>query len=203
MNDSACNSGAFKSGIGRAGYGDRALLSSSAGVAGFTLVGALREDCAGGVRALHVAVTPEMAPVVTAAADEAARDDDRCWRAKVTARPSAEVLEGLRRNGGQVDVWVPDSSIWVQLATKAGVGIASQAGPVATSPVVLATPAVAEASAGPAGRRRGTCPPHWWELPPRRDRLARSRAVGAGHAALLGSGTPRAVVQPVASTGPA
>jgi Ca-activated chloride channel family protein len=120
-----------------------------AGVAGTALGGPLmREDCPGGVRVLDVAVTPEMAPVVTEAADAAARDEDRCWRAKVTARPSADVLDDLRRDGGQVDVWVPDSSIWVRLASKAGVGIASQAGPVATSPVVLAIPSAAARGLG-------------------------------------------------------
>jgi Ca-activated chloride channel family protein len=122
------------------------------GAAASALVGPLlREDCPGGVRVLHVAVTPEMAPVVTEAAD-AERDDDRCWRAQVTARPSADVLDDLKRDAGRFDVWVPDSSIWVQLATKAGVGFDSQAGPVATSPVVLAVPASTAAGLGWPGR---------------------------------------------------
>ena len=109
-----------------------------AGVAGSAVVRPLlREDCPGGVRVLNVAVTPEMAPVVTEIAEAAARDEDRCWRAQVTASPSADVLDDLRRDDAQVDVWVPDSSIWVQLATRAGVRIASQAGPVATSPAGL------------------------------------------------------------------
>lgn len=118
------------------------LLLVLAGAAASALVGlSLGDGCAGPVRVLKVAVTPEMAPVVAEAAEANARDGDRCWRAQVTARASADVLDDLERDAGGVDVWVPDSSIWVRLATRAGVSITSRAGPVATSPVVLAIPA--------------------------------------------------------------
>ncbi len=124
-----------------------------AGVAGNALVSPLlRENCPGGVRVLNVAVTLEMAPVVTEIAETAARDEDRCWRAEVTSNPSPDVLDELKRDDSRVDVWIPDSSIWVQLATEAGVRIVSQAGPVATSPAVLAIPASTAQELGWPGR---------------------------------------------------
>ena len=153
--------GSGQQGSGRQGSGQQGSVGLAAavglslvvaGIAGSALVGPLlREDCPGGVRLLRVAVTPEMAPVVTEAADDE-RAGNRCWRAQVTARPSADVLDDFERNAGQVDVWVPDSSIWVRLAARAGVGIASQAGPVATSPVVLAVPASTAEGLGRPGR---------------------------------------------------
>ena len=111
-----------------------------AGVAGVLVRGrVLGDGCPGGVRVLSVAVTPEMARVVAQAAEQAAQDAGGCWRAKVRARPSADVLEDLRLGVAKVDVWIPDSSMWVRLATSSGVRIASEAGPLAMSPVVAST----------------------------------------------------------------
>jgi ABC-type molybdate transport system substrate-binding protein len=120
-----------------------------AGVAGVLFKGhVLGDRCTGGVRVLSAAVTPEMAPVVTQVAKRAAQDAGGCWRAKVTARSSADVLQDLRLGATNVDVWIPDSSMWVQLATRSGVRIASEAGPLAMSPVVLAMPAPAAKKLG-------------------------------------------------------
>jgi Ca-activated chloride channel family protein len=125
------------------------LSLAVAGVAGVLLRGrVLGDGCPGGVRVLSVAVTPEMAPVVEQVAERAAQDAGGCWRAKVTARPSADVLEDLRRGVANVDAWIPDSSIWVRLATSSGVRITSEAGPLAISPVVLAVPAQAAKKLG-------------------------------------------------------
>jgi Ca-activated chloride channel homolog len=125
------------------------LSLAVAGVAGVLLRGrVLGDGCPGGVRVLSVAVTPEMAPVVEQAAEKAAQDTGGCWRAKVTARSSADVLEDLRLGVANVDAWIPDSSMWVRLATSSGVRIASEAGPLAMSPVVLAMPAQAAKKLG-------------------------------------------------------
>jgi hypothetical protein len=121
-------------------------------------------DCPDGVRTLRVAATPEMATVVRAAADRATEGGDAadCRRVDVQALASAEVLDELSRSdrapsegtpaegagseaapadGPRPDVWIPDSSVWIGRAADAGVVPASQAAPIATSPVVLAVPA--------------------------------------------------------------
>ncbi len=135
----------------RSAWGERGALGVAAAVVGSLVVAGigglaalrsrLSDGCPGGARVLRVAVTPELAPVVARTARSAA--DGQCWRADVQARPAAEVLDALRhdrRDRRTFDVWVPDSSVWVREAETAGVPFASEAGPVATSPVVLAVP---------------------------------------------------------------
>src|SRR5690348_10022164 len=90
-------------------------------------------DC---TRTLRVTATPEIAPVVAAAAD---RLGDTCARVLVTPQESAataDVLAGPRAK--QPDVWIPESTVWLQRtqarrAWDLPVGGTS----VASSPVVL------------------------------------------------------------------
>ena len=90
-------------------------------------------DC---TRTLRVTATPEIVPVIRAAAD---RMNDPCARVVVRAEESATtggVLAEARAD--QPDVWVPESTVWLQRtqaerAWELPVGGTS----VATSPVVL------------------------------------------------------------------
>ncbi len=90
-------------------------------------------DC---TRTLRVTATPEIVPVIEAAAD---RMGDPCARVVVRAEESATTGAFLAEAGAdQPDVWVPDSTVWLQRtqaerAWELPVGGTS----VATSPVVL------------------------------------------------------------------
>jgi len=123
------------------------LCLAAAGVAALVAPD-LGKECRDGVHVLEVASAPEMAPVVAEAARTAGASGRGCWRAKVTARPAVNVLDDLKRGRGHWDVWIPDSAVWVRFAADAGVPLASQAGPLATSPVVLGLPASAAEQLG-------------------------------------------------------
>ena len=90
-------------------------------------------DC---TRTLRVTATPEIVPVIEAAAD---RMGDPCARVVVRAEESATTGAVLAEaRGDQPDVWVPESTVWLQRtqaerAWELPVGGTS----VATSPVVL------------------------------------------------------------------
>ena len=103
------------------------------------------EDCAA-ARPLAVTAAPDIAPVVDAAARRVA-DADPCFQVRVTSRASALVAEELViSDGGEYpDVWVPESTRWLQHAQGSGAWDVPVTGTsVASSPVVLA---VAEDSA--------------------------------------------------------
>lgn len=101
---------------------------------------------------LSVAASPDIAPGLRTVADHARRadirSDGRCLDVKVISRPAYEVADALGetdRNPG-FQVWVPDSSVWVERATTSPVSAASldTLGRVASSPVtVAATPTAA------------------------------------------------------------
>jgi hypothetical protein len=101
-------------------------------------------DC---TRTLRVTATPEIAPVVEAAAD---RLGGTCARILVTPQESAataDVLAGPEAE--QPDVWIPESTVWLQRtqarrAWDLPVGGTS----VASSPVVLGVTKVAAARLG-------------------------------------------------------
>ena len=90
-------------------------------------------DC---TRTLRVTATPEIAPVVEAAAD---RLGDTCARVLVTPQESAATADALAGpEAKQPDVWIPESTVWLQRtqarrAWELPVGGTS----VASSPVVL------------------------------------------------------------------
>ncbi|NJC86881.1 VWA domain-containing protein [Planosporangium mesophilum] len=117
-----------------------------------------------------MAATPELEPALRATTQEWTanhpRVGDKCVVVEVKAAESADVaaaiaaqggttLPGLTPVGGDVrvpDVWIPDSSIWVQ-RVKAAVpdAVVGEAPSVARSPVVLAMPQPVAASVGLAG----------------------------------------------------
>lgn len=84
-------------------------------------------------RPVRVAVSPDLAPVVTSVAERLA--GARCSAFRVRSQDPASVAAGLRAgNDDTVDVWVPDSSVWLQRVGRSD----DSAGSVAHSPVVLA-----------------------------------------------------------------
>ncbi|WP_018682624.1 substrate-binding and VWA domain-containing protein [Actinokineospora enzanensis] len=87
---------------------------------------------------LRVVVTPDIAPVVDAAAK---RVGDGCARVDVTVKPAATAVDAmLVTDGSQLpDVWIPDSSLWLRRAQEKGVWPAEVSGTsLASSPIVLA-----------------------------------------------------------------
>ena len=114
--------------------------------------------CSGGVRTLNVAVTPELAGIVTEVARTVdARRDGACTRTRVTARSSsevasAEVASSLRRSPAPAvavpDVWIPDSSSWLRRSAVGALRLPARRQSVARSPIVVAVAAQAAASLG-------------------------------------------------------
>lgn len=108
---------------------------------------------------LDVLAAPQVAPVVAAVA--AARERATgCAVADVTATEPVKALARLTERGAaRPDVWVPDSSIWLDRAATAGVRLPGGAPSLATSPVVLAaapgSPAFDAYVAAQAGARLG------------------------------------------------
>ncbi|MEU2586875.1 substrate-binding and VWA domain-containing protein [Streptomyces avermitilis] len=93
---------------------------------------------------LKIAASPDVAPALRAAADEARTknitSDGHCLDIHVTARDSYQVTDSLL-SGRKSDVqaWVPDSDLWVQRVTAdARATQVTQAGNIASSPVVAA-----------------------------------------------------------------
>jgi len=111
------------------------------------------ESCRSNAVRLTVAASPDITPGLRTVADHARksgiRSDGRCLDVKVTSRPAHEVAKALgdadRTPGFQV--WVPDSSVWVERAATSPVSAAplDTLGGIASSPVtVAATPTAAE-----------------------------------------------------------
>ncbi|MEV3861310.1 substrate-binding and VWA domain-containing protein [Streptomyces sp. NPDC050095] len=114
-------------------------------------------DSCGGTVHLDVAASPDVAPALTAAADQAREQkvtsDGNCLDVTVTARDSYKVATDLRAGKGKPDyqVWVPDSDLWLQRVeqnTKATPVAA--AGNIASTPIgVGMVPAAAKAFGWP------------------------------------------------------
>jgi Ca-activated chloride channel family protein len=132
-----------------AGLTTGALVLAGCGV-GLSLRQHGGADCPGGVHPLTVAVTPELAGIVT----EVARSVDAdpagvCTHAVVAARTSSAVATSLRAAGpggarSRPDVWIPDSSSWFRHSALGSVPIPTRAPSVARSPIVIAlSPATA------------------------------------------------------------
>ncbi|WP_242904646.1 substrate-binding domain-containing protein [Actinomadura terrae] len=165
-------SGGYGSGeYGSGEYGHRrrkrslaALIGPMAGAIGLALllgvgVYAFAEsgsDCGGDALSLSVAAAPDIAPVVTKAAerfnDGKEKVGDRCVRANVRSVEPASVATLLSGQGvanasnQRPDVWIPDSSLWPSLAqgqsgeTKQKNTIVPTKTSVATSPIVVGLP---------------------------------------------------------------
>ncbi|MEV2211787.1 substrate-binding and VWA domain-containing protein [Streptomyces sp. NPDC050997] len=103
---------------------------------------------------LKLAASPDLAPALTTAATRARADDltsdGRCIAVTVTARDAYKVTNSLLAGEKpDMQVWVPDSDLWVQRLT-AGSGAAelSQVGNVASTPVGMAMVPTAAKSLG-------------------------------------------------------
>lgn len=132
------------------GLGAVALLTVAV-VVGVTTIhdaGARATDCPGGM--LRVAVTPEVAPVLSGVLQVDEAQGTTC-RDGVLVVPtdSAEVAAQLGGKDSQTpDVWIPDSSLWVRRA------LPDAATPVslASSPLAVAIPASVAHRLHPDGR---------------------------------------------------
>ncbi|TDC84499.1 substrate-binding domain-containing protein [Actinomadura sp. 7K507] len=100
-------------------------------------------SCGGSTLRITIAAQPEIAPALSDVADrfnvEEHRVGGRCVDAHVTAiSPTGFMGDAALR--AKADAWVPESSLWLELARDAGDTSVPPAGsPVATTPVVLAT----------------------------------------------------------------
>jgi Ca-activated chloride channel family protein len=99
--------------------------------------------CSDGVRTLRVAVTPELAGIVTKVARTV--DTGRggaCTKTRVTATSSSEVAASLRKTGQSSrvapDVWIPDSSAWLRRSSVGSLHLPTPYQSVARSPIVVA-----------------------------------------------------------------
>ena len=126
-----------------AGITTGALVLAGCGV-GLSLRQHSGADCPGGVRTLTVAVTPELAGIVTEVARSVDADPSGvCTHMVVAARTSSAVATSLRAAGqgggkGRPDVWIPDSSSWFRHSAVGSVAIPAHAASVARSPIVIA-----------------------------------------------------------------
>lgn len=122
-----------------------ALLLVGCGV-GLSLRHQTAAGCPGDVHKLAVAVTPELAGIVT----EVARSVDAdpalaCTHIVVAARTSSAVATSLRAaspatGGGKSrpDVWIPDSSSWFRRSAVGSLPLPTNPPSVARSPIVIA-----------------------------------------------------------------
>jgi hypothetical protein len=109
-------------------------------------------SCTGRPQLLRVTASPDIAPALTQVANRFnVQTHDvrgRCVRVEVRARESAATARALAGDTfvgalAEADAWVPDSSMWVTVARASNAGAKSvlpEITPLATSPVVLATP---------------------------------------------------------------
>lgn len=112
--------------------------------------------CDGPSARLDVAASPDIAPALEAVARQARRDatrtDGRCLDVRVTARAAHDLADafGQRPVDPEFQVWIPDSSLWVdRVEAERGTPLTA-AGAVASSPVVLgAVPTTAAALGWP------------------------------------------------------
>jgi Ca-activated chloride channel homolog len=131
-----------------------ALALAGCGV-GLTMGRHTEATCSDGVRTLRVAVTPELAGIVTKVAKtvDAAPRGPACTKTLVTARSSSEMAASLRRTGRSPsaeapDVWIPDSSAWLRRSAVGRLDLPTAFQSVARSPIVVAVARQAAAGLG-------------------------------------------------------
>ncbi|GII03977.1 substrate-binding and VWA domain-containing protein [Planobispora takensis] len=113
------------------------------GVAAFVIINRDR-GCSGDPVALRVTASPDIQPALAKIADrfnKAGHEvDGGCASVKVSKAASATVAAGLGGNGGKVgamDLWIPDSSLWVTGLRAKNPAVPAASGSVAQSPVVM------------------------------------------------------------------
>jgi ABC-type molybdate transport system substrate-binding protein len=90
---------------------------------------------------IQITAAPDIAPVLTQLARTLpVQEGPDCFQVNVTSKDSAGTADVLVANGeAGVDVWVPESSTWLQRAREAGAWNVPESGhSVASSPIVLA-----------------------------------------------------------------
>lgn len=126
-------------------------LAAGALVAGGLVAGGLTvargsDPASGCGTTLRVAAAPAVAPAIESVARSLRAHDDNCVPVTVEAVPPQDVVAGL--DDGRLrppDVWVPDSSLWLDRASVDRLATVGEAPSVASSPLVLAmTRATAE-----------------------------------------------------------
>ncbi|MBO0842368.1 MAG: substrate-binding domain-containing protein [Nocardioides sp.] len=106
------------------------VVVSAAGVGPFGRASAKKATCAG--PSMTVAAVPDAADVLTDIVKSAG-----CPQIKITRAQATDVLPSVVTSTDQPDVWIPDSSLWLQRAVPAQVRPATLKASMATSPVVL------------------------------------------------------------------
>ncbi|MGW7047910.1 substrate-binding and VWA domain-containing protein [Streptomyces avermitilis] len=134
------------------------VLTVAAGTAAAVRGGLLSfgSSCRDHAVRLKIAASPDVAPALRAAADEARTknitSDGHCLDIHVTARDAYQVTEALL-SGRKSDIqaWVPDADLWVRRVTaEARATQLTRAGNVASSPVAVAVvPTAAQALGWP------------------------------------------------------
>ncbi len=99
---------------------------------------------------VQVAVTPELYPTVFEQVQTLEQNPAVCADYVVSSRSGQSVNAAVKSGGSDIpDVWIPDSSIWVNDATaKLGAGWVNNSGSVAQSPVVIGVPQSQAAKVG-------------------------------------------------------
>jgi Ca-activated chloride channel family protein len=126
------------------------LVAVGAGAVGLQgALGSPSGTCPGGVT-LRVAAADDLAPVLAERADRLGGCDDVVVEAISPLRLVSELRAGRIR---PPDVWVPDSSLWLDRAGVDALTSVSAATPVATSPLVLALTPQTARQVGRSGRQ--------------------------------------------------
>ncbi|MCM2387691.1 VWA domain-containing protein [Streptomyces albipurpureus] len=134
-------------------------LAAGTGIAASTGLLSFAESCEDSAVRLDLAVSPDLAPVVRAAAhrvrDKRVTSDGRCMDIRVDARENHEIARELSDHDKEpkYEAWLPDSAIWAVRADGLGRGVPlTAAGSVAVSPVGIATDRSAGTSLGWPGK---------------------------------------------------
>lgn len=102
----------------------------------------LRASSCDSTTLINVTAAPDIAPVVAQAGRKVSeQDSEGCYKVNVTNRDSAATAESLVVSDGteRPDVWIPESTVWLQRAQAKGAWNVPIAGTsIASSPVVLA-----------------------------------------------------------------
>jgi hypothetical protein len=100
----------------------------------------LRSSSCDTTTVVNLTASPDIAPVIARTARDLSTEDT-CYSVQVSNRESASTAQSLVVSDGteQPDVWVPDSTVWLQRAQTSGAFAEPVSGTsIASSPVVLA-----------------------------------------------------------------
>jgi Bacterial extracellular solute-binding protein/von Willebrand factor type A domain len=143
-------------------------LTLVGGVGAYALLGS-RGGCSGRIP-LNVLAAPDIAPVLAGIGDTFTKSERKveggpCVEIRVASQPSAgvaAVVSGTEVGRGPLpDVWVPDSSVWVEQArarAQKSEVLPAESSSIASSPTVIAAPAPI------AGQLSGDGEPGWRQL---------------------------------------